>query len=93
MSYPTTPGHKGTDTSKAAAPHRDTAAKIRSQVLAEFESFGPMTADECAARLQMSILTVRPRCSELKLTNCLADTGERRRNAGTMKSAAVLMVA
>jgi len=93
MSYPTTPGHKGTETSRKASPHRDTAAKIRARVLAEFETHGPMTPDECAARLQMSILTVRPQCSELKLTNCLADTGERRRNAGTMKSAAVLMVA
>jgi predicted HTH transcriptional regulator len=93
MSYPTTPGHKGTDTSKVAAPRRDTAAKIRQQVLEEFQSSGPMTADECAERMRMSILTIRPRCSELKLTNCLADTGIRRRNPSTMKSAAVLKVA
>ncbi len=51
-----------------------------------------MTADECASRMGLSILTVRPRCTELKITQRLADTGERRSNQSG-KRAAVLKIA
>lgn len=92
MSYPTTPGHQATNTSKEAAPDRESAAVIRVRVLHEFEAHGAMTADECATRMGLSILTVRPRCTELKLTHRLADTGKRRTNQSG-KSAAVLQLA
>lgn len=92
MSYPTTPGHQATDTSQEAAPELESAAIIRLRVLREFEDHGPMTADECATRMGLSILTVRPRCTELKITRRLADTGKRRTNQSG-KSASVLQLA
>jgi len=92
MNYPTTPGHQATDTSRDAAPDRESAAIIRLRVLRHFADHGPMTADECASRMGLSILTVRPRCTELKLTQRLADTGKRRTNQSG-KRAAVLQLA
>lgn len=92
MNYPTNPGFQATDTSRAAAPDKESAAIIRLRVLRHFEDYGPMTADECASRMGLSILTVRPRCTELKLTQRLADTGARRANQSG-KRAAVLTLA
>ena len=90
--YPATPGFQATDTSREAAPERESAAIIRLRVLRFYEDHGPMTADACANRLGLSILTVRPRCTELKLTQRLADTGERRSNQSG-KPATVLQFA
>lgn len=90
--YPNTPGYQATDTSRGAVPDRESAAIIRLRVLREFEEHGAMTADECATRMGLSILTVRPRCTELKITQRLADTGKRRTNQSG-KSAAVLQLA
>jgi hypothetical protein len=42
-----------------------------------------MTADECAHRLGMNILSVRPRFTELKALGLIHDTGLRRRNWST----------
>jgi predicted ArsR family transcriptional regulator len=92
MNYPATPGFQPTDTSREAAPDRESAAIIRLRVLRFYEDHGPMTADECASRMGLSILTVRPRCTELKLTQRLADTGARRINQSG-KRAAVLTLA
>lgn len=40
-----------------------------------------MTADECARHLSESVLSIRPRFSELLRANRIEDTGERRKNA------------
>lgn len=78
-SYPHLAGHQATDTSRDAAPLD--AATIRAKVLSTFKDSAPMTADECAERMRLSILTIRPRCTELKRLGLLRDTGKRRPNA------------
>lgn len=83
--YPASPGCRRTDTSRRAADEIAPAAgTIRAKVLATVRDAGPagLTPDECAARLGLSILTVRPRFSELKLVGLVRDGGARRRNAG-----------
>jgi hypothetical protein len=42
---------------------------------------GGLTADEVAAALGESVLSIRPRMSELRRLGEIADTGDRRRNA------------
>lgn len=78
-SYPNLAGHQDTDTSRDAAPLD--AATIRAKVFSTFQDSAPMTADECAERMRLSILTIRPRCTELKRLGMLRDTGKRRPNA------------
>jgi hypothetical protein len=53
---------------------------------------GGLTADQVARRVEQSILTIRPRCSELKRAGFLEPTGERRVNDSGM-SAGVLKAA
>lgn len=93
-SYPTSPGWKGGDTSRKAAKEIAIHAKtVRGKVLAEYARAGAagMTADLCAKALNVSILTTRPRATELLQVGLLAPTGERGRNDSGM-SAAVLRV-
>ncbi len=79
--YPVAPGHRRTATSEAAAPSIADAVLMRGRVLDAFREHGPMTADECAACLGLSVLSVRPRCTELKRAGKLTETGERRKTA------------
>jgi predicted ArsR family transcriptional regulator len=80
--YPQAAGWKdrASETSEAAAAVIDAGA-IRATVYAWLVKRGPHTADEIADALDLSILTVRPRCSELRATNHIFDTGVRRPNA------------
>ncbi len=77
--YPIEAGWKATDTSREAAVSVD-AATVRAVVEAWLTTHGPHTADEVAAGLKLSVLTVRPRCTELKRLHRILDTGERRPN-------------
>jgi len=90
-SYPYLPGFQDTDTSKAAAdsvaPNAHTLRDDALQVL----KVGPRTADEVAAVMGKSNLSIRPRITELVLQGRIFDTGERRRNASG-KSAIVWRV-
>ncbi len=79
-SYPHVGGYKRTDTSREAANSID-ASGIRAKVLQAIREMGPATADETAAFLGLSILTVRPRCTELRALGKLVDTGFRRPNS------------
>lgn len=89
--YPHSPAYRvGSDTSFAAAESVD-ASTLRARVLAELRK-APGTADEIAARLGLSILSTRPRLTELKRMGRICDTGERRPNASG-RSAAVLKLA
>ncbi len=64
--YPLSPGFKeGTTSRLAAARAAEDAETVRAAVLAELQG-RPLTADEVAALLGLSILTVRPRVSELR---------------------------
>lgn len=87
--YPNTPGSKGTDTSAAAAESMvSSAAILRTRALAVLRQ-KPATADEVAYAMGESILSIRPRLSELKRLGLVEDTGVRRLNI-TQRSAAVL---
>lgn len=80
--YPSAPGFKDRDTSKqAAAAIAPVAATVRDLVADCYLFWGPMTADEVAGRLGLSILTVRPRVTELVKLGVIVDSGTRRRNA------------
>jgi hypothetical protein len=91
--YPDTPGYRALGTSKDAAEAvAPVAVRLRGRVLAGFkDALDGMTADEMASRLNLSILAVRPRCSELVRLGELQRTAERRKNSTGM-SAAVLRI-
>ena len=79
--YPHHPGHKARDTAaKAAADAAETAPQLRARCLAVLERSNGLTADEVAGRLGLSILSVRPRLSELARLGKARDSGARRRN-------------
>jgi hypothetical protein len=85
MAYPHTPASRPDDTSQQAA--RDLAPKahtIRAQVLEVIQA-APRTTDECAEILEYSILSVRPRFSELRKMGLIEDSTERRLNATSGK--------
>lgn len=67
--YPHAPGYKEQTTSKDAAKAAGiTACQMREDLLTLYRGVWPagMTADEAAAKIGRSILTVRPRISELR---------------------------
>lgn len=76
--YPNVPGHKSHDdtTIEAAESARAGAGDLRGDVLALLKAV-PMTADQCAGVLKRSILSIRPRLSELRKLGLILDTGER----------------
>lgn len=77
--YPESAGWKATDTSHEAAVTTD-AATVRHLVVRWLRTHGPHTADETAAGLGLSLLTVRPRLSELRALDLVDDSGDRRLN-------------
>lgn len=80
FSYPAAPGHRGVDTSIAAADSVGRCAlALREQCMARLR-IGPATADEVAGYLGASVLAIRPRFTELAQAGLIVDTGERRRN-------------
>jgi predicted ArsR family transcriptional regulator len=79
--YPHTPGHRQTDTSADAADAMQPLAEtVRASCLDVLKSRGPLTADETADALGLSILTVRPRMTELRQMGLARDSGDRRPN-------------
>lgn len=82
FSYPQGPGWKARDTARAAA---DAAAprapRLRERIVGLLYPALTLTADEAAGILGESILSIRPRFSELAATGKIADTGERRPNS------------
>ena len=81
LQYPDSPGFKAAGTSReAAVKTAGRAATLRERVL-PFLARGPATADECAAAIGETELSVRPRFSELRKMGRVADSGSRRRNS------------
>lgn len=81
LSYHAIPGHKAPGTSAdAALSIAGRAETLRNRVLAVL-MIRSMTADEVAEYLGESILSIRPRLSELRAMRLTVDTGERRPNA------------
>ena len=83
--YPEHPGAKVAGTSQDAADNMDEIAPtLRDQVLRLVFLSGGITTDEVADRLNVSVLAVRPRFSELRTMGKIEQTGERRINASGM---------
>lgn len=80
--YPRQPGFKAPGPSEEAARRvAGDASRLRAAVLAELHQWaGGRTADEIAAGLRRSILSVRPRVSELHADGKIMPTDDRRRN-------------
>ena len=92
--YPATPGFKASGTSQEAAEAiRPSCERLRTIIKTALNLRGPMTADECAEHLGYSILSVRPRFTELNKTGQIEKTGERRRNASGMSASVWRLVA
>jgi hypothetical protein len=84
--YPIQPGHKAGGTSCAAAEAiAPRAPTLRDQVHALLKN-AALTADEAAARLDKSILSIRPRLSELLAQGKIQDTGKTRRNSSGVQA-------
>ena len=79
--YPQIPGSAPRDTSEAAADAiRERASTLRDKALKLLQQ-EQLTADEVAARLDQSILAIRPRITELAKQDLIIDSGDRRPNA------------
>jgi predicted ArsR family transcriptional regulator len=87
MRYPDAPGFKSRGTS-SLAPRRiaQHAEALRDRVFAFLKANYPaaVTANEVADRLGVSFLSVRPRLSELRRTELIEPTAERRANKSGM---------
>jgi hypothetical protein len=80
--YPDTPGAQARDTSRAAAEHIAPAASLlRDRALGVLERSRGLTADQVAGMMGESILSIRPRITELSRLGKIRDSGERRKNA------------
>jgi len=85
--YPDAPGFKTFGPSEEAATRiASSAAAMRATVLQIYANTYPqgLTADEVATALDLSILSIRPRVSELRRAGSLADAGSRRKNSSGM---------
>lgn len=84
--YPDAPGFKVSGPSEQAAEAMGGKAnKMRAAVLAQFATYpAGATADEVAKDLNLSVLSVRPRVSELNRGGKIEQTGARRTNASGM---------
>lgn len=81
LTYPNGPGWKSRGTAQQAAfDFREAAGTLQEAVLRALDDFC-MTADETAEYLGKSILSIRPRLSELARQGKIIDTGKRRQNA------------
>jgi predicted Rossmann fold nucleotide-binding protein DprA/Smf involved in DNA uptake len=78
--YPDSPGYKKSGTSKQAAKDISSKAKTLRQAVLEQLRIKPATTDEVAAALSESVLSIRPRFSELKLSGLITESPERRKN-------------
>jgi predicted ArsR family transcriptional regulator len=84
--YPDAPGFKVAGPSQQAAEAiTGKAARLRATVLAQIAQYrAGATADEIATDLNLSVLSVRPRVSELHRTGEIEQTGGRRKNESGM---------
>ena len=81
FTYPTSPGWKGQDTSRAAAEAvKPTAGKLREIVLRALKRRGPSTPEEVAVWSGIDLMSVRPRFSELSASGLIETTGTTRQS-------------
>lgn len=87
--YPDVPGFKKAGTSEAAAEAiKPRAPTLRNRALAELERIQPagLTPDQVARRMGCSVLSIRPRMTELFKLGLIEPTGERRPNASGIEA-------
>lgn len=81
--YPDHAGHRGIDTSVAAAdalaPDLGRMQRTVYGAISKAGAYG-LTTDEAAAKLHMHRWCVQPRTSELRSKRLIADSGRRRKN-------------
>ena len=87
--YPSAPGYKRGGTSKAAADSMHEKAPTLRQKVLDVLFHEDLTADECAAEIGRSRLSIRPRLAELARLGKIVDTGETRANVESGKQATV----
>jgi len=81
MNYPETPGYKVSGPSRESAQMMaNQSYKLRGRCMAALTEVKEATADEIASTINESILSVRPRFSELVKMRAIVATGERRKN-------------
>lgn len=83
QTYPNHPGYKVSGPSKEAADKvASKAPNLRDQAVAIFKQHHRLglTADELAFLLNVSVLSIRPRLTELVHMNVIEDSGQRRKN-------------
>lgn len=92
--YPARPGFKEGDTSrKAADSMREGAPMLQRRCLDALRAApGGLTADQIAANIGETILSVRPRVTELLRDGRVRDSGQRRKN-DSGRSAKVWVIA
>lgn len=75
-------GYQNTDTSHAAAlAIEPKAATIRKRIVEHLRTINtPISADDTAEALALSVLAVRPRFSELRESGRILDSGQRGTN-------------
>ena len=90
QTYPNRPGfkqHGGTsqDAAEAIEPRADT---LRGKALAVIKTAGPrgLTADEAADIMDRSVLSIRPRISELLELGLIERNGQRRKNSSGLNA-------
>jgi hypothetical protein len=92
MTYPNEAGHRGVDTSAAAAAAINAdLPQLQRMVRDVIAKAGPsgVTGDEIAAALGWNRFRVRPRTSELRTARRIVDSGRRRKNPASGISAIV----
>lgn len=86
FSYPSRPGFKDRDTAREAAQKIATKAETLRESVYNTLRKQNLTADEVAGRLGESVLSIRPRLSELVASGLIEWTGERRKNNSGMSA-------
>ena len=88
-SYPVGPAASPDLTSiEAAADIADRVPALRGKVLKLLQEY-PSTVHEAAETLGITVPAIQPRFSELRATNLITDSGEKRRNKTSGKKAIV----
>lgn len=86
LTYPQGAGWKRAGTSRDAAKAiTPRAPTLRDRVLALLQA-DAYTADECAERLNVTVLACRPRLSELSRMGLIYDTGLTSKNASGVRA-------
>lgn len=89
FTYPHAPGYREPTTSKAAAKAvANEAGKLRERVFETIRDAGPsgLSADQAASLLGRTVLSVRPRVTELAKAERITRTGERRANESSLRA-------